>query len=129
MELNYAAVAVAAVAAFVAAFGYYVALGKQLAAAGSAAAENERPSPWLVPVELVKHLVIAAVIAGLVVTADITGVPGGLLLGAALWVAFPVTLLVGSVFHEKTPLRLAVLHAGDWLLKLLLIAAIVSAWR
>jgi len=129
MDLNYAAIAVAAVAAFLAAFGYYVAFGRQLAAYGSAAAGNERPSPWLVPVELVKHLVIAAVVAGMVASSDIAGVPGGLLLGVALWVAFPVMLLVGSVFHEKTPWRLAMLHGGDWLLKLLLIAAIVSAWR
>lgn len=129
MDLDYAAIAVAAVTAFLAAFGYYVVFGKQLAAYGSAAADNERPSPWLVPVELVKHLVIAAVVAGIVVSSDIAGVPGGLLLGVALWVAFPVMLLVGSVFHEKTPWRLAVLHGGDWLLKLLLIAAIVGAWR
>lgn len=30
---------------------------------------------------------------------------------------------------EGTRLRLAVLHLGDWLAKLLVVAAIVCAWR
>ena len=45
------------------------------------------------------------------------------------WVGFPVILLLGSVVHEKVPWRLAVLHAGDWLVKLLLIAVIVGVWK
>ena len=32
------------------------------------------------------------------------------------------------VFHEKVPWQLAAIHAGDWLLKLLTVAAIVAAW-
>jgi Protein of unknown function (DUF1761) len=51
------------------------------------------------------------------------------LLGLALWVAFPVMLLLGSVVHEKVPWRLAALHAGDWLVKLLVISLIVGIWR
>ena len=41
----------------------------------------------------------------------------------------PVILLLGSVVHEKVPWRLAALHAGDWLVKLLLIAVIVGIWE
>lgn len=128
MELNYWAIVVAGVAAFVAAFGYYVIFGKQLAEYGSAVAAGERTPPWLMPVELVKHLVVAAVVAGLATNMDIVGIAGGALLGLVLWIGFPVVLLAGSVIHEKTPWRLAALHAGDWLVKLLLVGAIVGVW-
>jgi hypothetical protein len=60
---------------------------------------------------------------------DVGGVPGGLLLGAVLWIGFPAVILAGSVFHEKVPWQLAAIHAGDWLLKLSVVAAIVGAWR
>ena len=42
-----------------------------------------------------------------------------------LWIGFPFVLWTGAVIHESTPVRLAVLHGGDWLLKLLLIGVIV----
>jgi hypothetical protein len=38
------------------------------------------------------------------------------------------TILLGSVVHENVPLMLAAIHAGDRLVKLLLIAVIVSVW-
>lgn len=127
-SVNYLAVIVAAAAAFVAAFGYYVVFGKQLEKY-SAAGQQDRPSPWLVPVELTRHLIIATVVAGLAVAAGLTTWTSGLVLGLGLWAGFPVVLLAGSVFHEKVPWRLATLHAGDWLLKLLVVAAVVAAWR
>jgi uncharacterized protein DUF1761 len=55
-------------------------------------------------------------------------IPGALLLGTALWVAFPAVLLAGSVMWENAPASRAVIHAGDWLLKLVAIALIVVAW-
>jgi hypothetical protein len=33
------------------------------------------------------------------------------------------------VIWDDVPPRLAVIHAGDWLLKLVLIAAIVGSWQ
>ncbi len=57
---------------------------------------------------------------------------GALRLALALWVAFPVVLLVGSVTQENVPWKLAAIHAGDWLAlapKLLIVAVIVNVWR
>jgi hypothetical protein len=34
-----------------------------------------------------------------------------------------------SVVHENVPLMLAAIHAGDWLVKLLLMAVIIGVWR
>ena len=127
-EINYWAVAVAGVAGFLAAFAYYAVLGGRLAAAGGAATADSPPA-WIPLFELVKHLVLAIVLAGLVVAIDGTALSGALLLALGLWVGFPVVLLAGSVVHENVPWRVAVIHAGDWLAKLAIVALIVGTWR
>ena len=55
--------------------------------------------------------------------------PDALPLALDLWVGLPVVLLIAAVTWEKTPTVTAVMHAGDWLLKLLLIGAIVGGLR
>ncbi|HWO90516.1 MAG TPA: DUF1761 domain-containing protein [Methylomirabilota bacterium] len=76
-----------------------------------------------------KSLVVAVVVAGLVSLLGITEWTGALKLGFALWVAFPVVLLIGSVTQENVPWKLGAIHAGDWLAKLLIISVIVTLWR
>jgi hypothetical protein len=39
-----------------------------------------------------------------------------------------VVLLSGSVLHEHVPWRPAVIHAGDWLVKLVAFTLIVGPW-
>jgi hypothetical protein len=38
-------------------------------------------------------------------------------------------LLTGSVIWEDVPRKLAAIHAGDWLVKLLAVAIVVSVWQ
>jgi hypothetical protein len=83
----------------------------------------------LLALELGKALVVAAVVAGLVSLQGITEIGGAVGLAIALWMAFPVVLLIGSVTQEGVPWRLAAIHAGDWLAKLLIIAVVTSVWR
>ena len=45
------------------------------------------------------------------------------------WLAFPVVLLTGSVMWEDVPFKLAAVHAGDWLGKMLIMAFILNIWR
>lgn len=54
---------------------------------------------------------------------------GGLLLGLALWIGFPLVLWTGAIIWESTSAKLAALHAGDWLAKLLVVAVIVGVWQ
>ena len=128
-ELNYLAILVAAVAAVIVSTIYYSAFGSQLAALNDAYADQQRPPAWKVGVELVRSLVLAAVVAGLVERTDTDGWGGALLLGLVLWIGFPVVLWTGAVVWEKVPRKLAAIHVGDWLIKLLLIASIVGLWR
>jgi hypothetical protein len=130
-DVNGVAIAVSAAAAFVASAVWYMLLGNQYAALSDAAraAAGTRPPPWKIVAELARSLVVAAVLAGLVVELDLTTWPAALGLGVATWVGFPVVLLAGSVLSENVPWRLAAIHAGDWLVKLLLVSCIVSLWR
>ena len=129
-DLNWLAVIAAAFAVFVVSTVYYIVFTAQLKRLSPAYADaGGTPEPWRVAVELLRSFVVGAVIAALVALVGVTDVTGAIGLGLALWVGFPVVLLVGSVVWEKVPPMLAAIHAGDWLLKLLVISLIVTLWR
>ncbi len=129
-NVNYLAVLVAAVSAVVASTVYYVGFTGQLARLSPAYADaaDTSPPPWKVGVEFVRSLIVALVLAGFAERMAVSDLSGALGLGLAAWVGFPVVLLVGSVIWERIRPKLAAIHAGDWLIKLLGIAVIVSIW-
>jgi hypothetical protein len=129
MELNFLAIAVAAVAAFIVSGIWYGVFGSQLAELHPAYADSGSPSAKDVIVELARNLVVGIVTAGLIEQIGIDDWAQAALLGFALWIGIAVVLLIGSVYHEKVPVKLASIHAGDWLLKLVVIAIIVGVWR
>ncbi len=129
IDLNYLAIVVATTAVFVVSSVYYVLLGRQGAELGAAWADVSRPPAWKMAQEPARSLVIASVVAWLAALLGIADWAGALELAFALWIAFPVMLLAGSVIYENVPWKLAAIHAGDWLLKLLVIAVIVGVWR
>lgn len=79
-------------------------------------------------VELVRSAVVASVLAGFAALLDVADWAGAIL-GLSLWIGFPVVLLAGSVLWENVPWNLAAIHAGDWLVKLLVVSIIVSVWH
>ena len=119
-------VVAAVVAAFVISSLWYVAFSAILPRLSPAYAEGVRTPPWVPALEVVRSAVLAIVVA---VGCDRLDVDGFGPLGAAAlvaWLGFPVVLLSGSVLHERVPWRLAAIHAGDWLLKLVAMALIVG---
>jgi hypothetical protein len=129
VQLNYLAVAVAAIAVFVFSAVYYIALRGEGARLGASWAQRTRPPAWQLPLELGKAVVVALVVAALVALLGITDLVGAVELALARWIGFPVILLIGSVTQENVPPRLAAIYAGDWFVKLIVIAVIVSLWR
>jgi Protein of unknown function (DUF1761) len=127
-DLDVLPVVVATIVAFVLSGVWYAVLGDQLATVSDAARSGEQPPAWTYGVELLRTLVVATVVAGLVVNTRTDDWAGGLALGLALWVGLPLMLWVGAVLHERAPIKLAAIHAGDWLLKLLVIAVVTSVW-
>jgi hypothetical protein len=128
--INLWAVAVATVAAFVASTVYYTAFDRlRTALLGTGPAAQDRPPAWKIAAEVARSLVIAASLAVAVGALGITGIGSVLLLGLGVWLAFPVTILTGSIIWDDVPWRLAALHAGDWLLKAVLVTLLVGLWR
>lgn len=118
-----AGIAVAAFATFVLSSIYYVLLSPvEQRALGDRALDRGRPGPAKVVAELVRTAVVAAGFAWVADQAGLLSLSGSLLLALVLWVAFPVVLLTGSIIWERVPWQTAAIHAGDWLLKLVLIA-------
>lgn len=88
-------------------------------------------SPWYSPLTFGKQLLE---LSGAGLNPDHAGakIAGEILvlgLGALLWIGFPVLLLSGSVMWQNVPWMLAVIHAGDWFVKLLLMTAILGFIR
>jgi len=76
---------------------------------------------------VLRSLVMSLLVLGLMVTAGWHGAGCGALLGLAL-ASLPAVLLLGSVVHENTPIPVAAVHFTDWLLKLVIIGALVGAF-
>ncbi|HEX9624771.1 MAG TPA: DUF1761 domain-containing protein [Streptosporangiaceae bacterium] len=121
-------IALAAVAAFIASSAYYAGASPvERKVLGDAALDRGRPTAWKIVAELLRTTLVAAIFAWVAAQADRLSFPDAVPLALVLWVGFPVALLTGSVAWEKVAPVTAAMHAGDWLLKLLLIAAIVGA--
>ena len=127
--MNIWAIITATFVAFVASALYYVIFAKQRAKVSPAAASTERPPAWQMVAELLRNVVLALILAYLVDTMNINGAGNSVILGLLLWVGFPLILLSGSIMYEKAPVKLALIHAGDWLIKLLLMVVIIASWR
>jgi hypothetical protein len=118
----------AAVAAFVLSSVYYSVVSPlEVRLLGDRALDRGSVVPWKVAAELLRTALVAGAFAWVADRAGLLDLPGALALAAVLWLGFPFVLLTGSFVWEKVPAVTAAMHAGDWLLKLLLIGAVLGA--
>lgn len=131
-EANMWVVGIATFAAFIASAGYYMVLGNAMAklqATKPGGAPESSMPPWKIGVELLRTFVVTLVITYLLAHIGTGSWAEGMAYALWLWAGFPVVLLLGSVIHEGVAWKLAAVHAGDWLIKLVLIASIASVLR
>jgi len=132
-RINYLAILVGSIAAFVIASIYYGVLFSDLwlrvRRLNPSSVGEVSPSPMQPLIEFGVTLVIASVIAYLVARLGITNWKAALRLATLLWIAFPGMLWLGAMMWENTPWQFAALHGGDWLVKCLLFSLIPSVWR
>ena len=130
LEINFLAVVVAAVTAFVASMMWYFVFGKELAKVSAAFAEGmQKRQAWKMLVVIVQSLVLALVLASVLGLIGKVGWLGAVGVGLLLWIGLSAVQWVGSIMWEKVPVKMAAIHAGDWLVKLVLIAGIVGVWH
>ena len=79
-------------------------------------------------VEFARCFILAYVIARFVALLGIASALGAVHFGLSVWVGFPVIVLAGSVLWENNPWKVAAIHAGDWLVKMLVIPLILTLW-
>jgi hypothetical protein len=131
--VNYWAILLSAVAAFVLSYVWYSVFAEQMVrlhplSPGTPAAMM-RPPAWKMGAEIVRSLILAFVLARLVRGLGVSTGPGAAGLAVLLWIGFPFVLWTGAIMWENVPVELAAIHAGDWLLKLVLVTVIVAVWR
>jgi hypothetical protein len=131
-SLNPLVVAAAAFAGLVATTvwnaGIFAAALQRLQAPPHAAVQDDRPSAWKLAVEYLRNLVVAAVLGFLIATVPADDALRAVGLGFVVWLGFPAMILTGAVLWQNEPPRLVAIHAGDWLVKLLLMAALLGVW-
>jgi hypothetical protein len=127
---NYWAVVVAAFAAFVMSSLYYspLLLGNVWRAVDPVATAGMTPSIGKAIDEIARTVVITFVIASLMAMLGRSDVKSSVRLALWLWFGFSGMMWVGAIMWEKTAWQIAAIHSGDWLIKTVLIAGILSMW-
>jgi len=133
LEIHYLRVVVTAVSAFVMSSIWYTVFGKArmelLDQDPRATADMRKVPAWKKAAELVRELLIAYVVARFVVQLGVADWKAAVQLGVWLWFGFVFMILVGSVVWDNVPWKLTAIHAGHWLVKLPLMAVILTVWR
>ena len=132
-RISYLAIVAALAAAAVVSAVWYSPLlfGKQwmeLRSLNSVGMADTAMPAWKMVADLVREVVVIVVLARLVNGLGIIDWKGALNLGFWVWLGFPVQMLVGASLWDSKPWTLDLIHAGDWLMKMLLTALILAKW-
>ena len=100
----------------------------ELSRIGSAASGNTPIPGWKMLIDLVREFVVIYVLARLINGLRIIDWKGAVKLGFWVWLGFPVQMLIGASLWDNKPWMLDLIHGGDWLMKMLVIALILAKW-
>lgn len=133
IQVNYLVIVVATVLAFLFSAGYYILLNDRVMALRGVKPDKQGKYKKSISVEkliieFVRTFILGLVIAYAVAILNLLYFNQAVLLAVWLWIGFPVVLLVGSVIHENFSPRLAIVHAGDWLVKLIIFTSVLTLW-
>ena len=131
--INYLAVLIAAVAAWILGAVWYQALSAPwLLAQGKTKADLPSPSgaSAYLPFALVfvAELIMAWMLAGILGHLGTLNVRVGVITGVACWFGFVLTTIVTNYTFQSRKVMLAVIDTGYWLVVLVLMGAIIGAF-
>ena len=130
MYINYLAVVVAAVAAFLLGWGWYSVFGKVWMAGLEKSKEDcDKPMP-VVPLVIaaVACLVMAYMLAGLMGHLANVTIRGGVISAFFVWIGFVLTTVATNHAFEGMKPVVTAIDAGHWLAVLVLMGAIIGAF-
>jgi Protein of unknown function (DUF1761) len=133
--ISYLAVVVAAVVGWLASAAWYMSLGKTWAAAlgktpEQMRAERNKPGAFLPFIyAFIANIIIAWMLAGVLghLGPGQVTLLNGVISGAFLWFGFILTTMAVNYTFAGRSMRLLLIDAGNWLIVLLLIGAVVGA--
>jgi hypothetical protein len=133
--LNYLAVLVAAVAAWIAGAAWYMSLGKIWTSAWGMTeaqmhADRNRPGAYLPFLYVfVAEVIMAWVLAGLMghLGSGQFTLVNGVISGAFCWLGFVITVIFTNYSFGKRDVRLIWIDGGHWLIVLALMGAVIGA--
>lgn len=79
-------------------------------------------------IEAVRELVVASALLTFVRLGRVVDWRGALRVGFWAWLGFPVAMLAGASLWDGKSWILSAIHAGDWLMKMLVMAGLIGAW-
>ena len=132
--INYLAVLVAAVAAWVLGAVWYTTLSQPwLAAQGKTKADMKPPASRAAAVGpfvlvFVAELIMAWMLAGILGHLGTLNVKDGVISGAACWFGFVLTTTATNYVFQKRQVMLTVIDTGYWLAVLVVMGAIIGAF-
>jgi hypothetical protein len=83
---------------------------------------------WKMAVAPARELIVAYVMANLIRRLEIADWQSAMRLGFSLWLAFHAVSMAGAVLWDNMPWQLGAVHAGDWLMKMLLMSSMLGVW-
>ena len=127
--MNYLAVLIAAIAAFVIGAGYYGILGKPWMKAARIDPASAQMSPVLFAISFASELVMATMVAGVVghLGPGEATLVNGIASGFFLWLGFVATTLVVNHRYQGFGWDLSLIDGVHWLLVLLTMGATIGA--
>lgn len=129
IPVNYPAVIVTGLMAFVLSLLWYSPLvfGKVWMQYRDAALPS--PPGWVMIFAPLRELIVAWILAMMISRFSLYNWKGAVQLCFLLWLAFHAVGMAGAVIWDHMPLPLALVHAGDWLMKMLFMALLLSTWH
>ncbi|MEM7425681.1 MAG: DUF1761 domain-containing protein [Pseudomonadota bacterium] len=125
--INYVAVLVAAVAAFIFGAIWYGTLSKQwMAAVGLT--EQPKPDPLLYGLTFLCQLAISYFLAGVMGHISQVSVTGGMVTAAFVWLGFVVTTQIVNHRFQGQKWSLTLIDCGHWLGVLLIMGIVIGAF-
>jgi len=125
--MNYLAILIAAVAAYVWGAAYYMTLSKQWLAAVGIARPNRSAAPFII--SFVALLVMAFVLAGSIghLGPGNVSIKNGIISGVIIWAGFVATTVVVNNAYPGRKIMLSVIDSIHWLGVLVIQGAVIGA--
>jgi hypothetical protein len=83
---------------------------------------------WTFAFAPLREIITAFMLAYLIVRLRIVSWKSACGLGLGLWFAFYFVQLAGGVLWDNRPLKLGMVHGGDWLMKMVFMSVVLCAW-